>query len=79
MIMNNDDFTKMIQSSLGVLDENLDVLRDIEADLDDELKNELTPNMQLYQLYDMSEDVASTSKIKRAESNFAKRQTKDFF
>ena len=77
--MNNDDFTKMIQSSLSVLDENLDVLRDIEADLDDELKNELTPNMQLYQLYDMSEDVASTSKIKRAESNFAKRQTKDFF
>ena len=79
MIMGNDDFTDMIQSSLDALDENLDVLSDIEADLDDELKNELTPNMQLYQLYDMSEDVASSSKIKRAESNFAKRQTKGFF
>ena len=78
MIMDNDDFTDMMQSSLDALDENLDVLRDIEADLDDELKNELTPNMQLYQLYDMSEDVASSSKIKRAESNFAKRQTKGF-
>ena len=77
--MGNDDFTEMIQSSLDALDENLDVLREIDADLDDELKNELTPNMQLYQLYDMSEDVASSSKIKRAESNFAKRQTKDFF
>lgn len=51
----------------------------IQTDLNDELKNELTPEMQLHQLYDMSEDIASSSRIKRVESNFAKRQTKDFF
>ena len=77
--MLNDDFAEIIQLSLDVLDENLDILRTIETDLDDEIKNELMPDMQLYQLYDMTEDVASSSKIKRAESNFAKRQTKDFF
>ena len=77
--MSNDDFTEMVRNSMDVLDENLDVLTNIETDLGDEIKNELTPDMQLYQLYDMSEDVASSSKIKRAESNFTKRQTKDFF
>ncbi len=76
--MTNDDFANMINASMDILDENLAILTNIETDLDDEIKNELTPDMQLYQLYDMSEDVAASSKIKRAESNFTKRQTQDF-
>ena len=76
--MTVDDFAKMINDSVDILDETLDILTNIETDLDDEIKNELTPDMQLYQLYDMSEDVAASSKIKRAESNFTKRQTRDF-
>ncbi len=77
--MSTDDLAEMIKTSMNILDENLDVLVNIQTDLNDELKNELTPEMQLHQLYDMSEDIASSSRIKRAESNFAKRQTKDFF
>ena len=77
--MISDGFSDMIKECSEIIDENLDILRSIENDLDDEIKNELTPDMQLYQLYDMTEDIASSSKIKRAESNFTKRQNKDFF
>ena len=77
--MISDGFSDMIKECSEIFNENLDILRSIENDLDDEIKNELTPDMQLYQLYDMTEDVASSSKIKLAESNFTKRQNKDFF
>jgi hypothetical protein len=33
--------------------------------------------LELHNLYDMTEDVAESSKLKRAESNFARRQAED--
>ena len=46
-----------------------------ELDLDDEKNNDLTPDMSLHNLYDMTEDVAESSKLKRAEANYARRIT----
>ena len=36
------------------------------------------PDMKLHHLYDMTEDVAESEKIKRAESKFMRRQSEDF-
>ena len=41
------------------------------------MKMNLTTDMQLHDLYDMAEDVSESSKLKRAESNFMRRQTED--
>jgi len=46
--------------------------------LNDEKNDELVPEMKLHHLYDMSEDVAESEKIKRAESKFMRRQSEDF-
>ena len=47
-------------------------------DLEDEKEDKITPDMQLHQLYDMTDDVSESSKIKRAEYNLARRQADDF-
>jgi flagellin-specific chaperone FliS len=55
----------------------VEILANLELDLDDEKEDELTTDLELHQLYDMTEDVAESSKLKRAESNFARRQAED--
>ena len=55
----------------------MDILANLESDLDDEKEDELTPDMELHNLFDMAEDVVESSKLKRAESNFARRQSED--
>ena len=73
----DENLPEEIEKCLAILDENMDVLSNIEFDLDDEKEDELTPDMELHNLYDMTEDVAESSKLKRAESNFARRQAED--
>jgi hypothetical protein len=51
----------------------MDILSNIEIDLNDEKEDEIVPDMQLHQLFDMTEDVSESSKIKRAEFNLARR------
>ena len=75
----DDDLSKEIEKCLAVLDENMDILSGIEFDLDDENENELTPDMSLHNLYDMTEDVADSTKLKRAESNLVRRQADNSF
>ena len=72
-----DDFSKAIDECLKILEENVDILADLEVDLEDEKENEIVPNLELHQLYDMTEGVSHTSKIKQAEINLVKRQTED--
>ena len=72
-----DDFTKTIDECLKILEENVDVLANLEMDLEDEKEDEVVPNLELHQLYDMTEDVSHSSKLKRAEINLVKRQTED--
>jgi len=73
----DDDLPESVKKCLDILEENVEILANLELDLDDEKEDELTTDLELHQLYDMTEDVAESSKLKRAESNFARRQTED--
>lgn len=73
-----DDIPESVEKCLKILDENLEILADIEIALEDEREDELVPNMELYELHDMAEDVSQSSKIKRAEINFINRQGENF-
>jgi hypothetical protein len=75
--MMDDDLPESVKKCLDILDENVEMLANLEFDLDDEKEDELTPNMELHDLYDMTEDVSQAAKIKRAESNFNRRQSED--
>ena len=71
----DDYLSEEIRKCLAILDENMDVLTSLEFDLDDEKEDEMTPDMNLHNLYDMTEDVAESAKLKRAEMNFTRRQS----
>ena len=75
--MMDEDLTEEVKKCLDILEENIDMLANLEFDLDDEKEDELTPNMELHNLYDMTEDVAESTKLKRAELNFTRRQSED--
>ena len=70
----DDELPETVEKCFKILEENIDILGKIELDLEDEIEDELVPNMELYQLFDMTEDVSESSKIKRAEFNLAQRQ-----
>ena len=63
-----------VKKCLDVLDNTLELLTNIEFDLNDKNNNELIPDMELYNLFDMAEDVAEFEKIKWAESKLIQRQ-----
>jgi flagellin-specific chaperone FliS len=75
----DEDLPDSVKKCLDILEENIEILTNLEFDLDDEREDELVPNMELHNLYDMAEDVSTTAKIKRAESNFTRRQAEDSF
>ena len=67
-----------LDECIKILDESIEVLADLEVDLEEEKEDQIIPNMELHQLYDMTEDVSHFSKIKHAEVNFMKRQSNGF-
>ncbi len=73
----NDDFPEAVKKCLDVLDDSLEILVDIEFTLNDEKNDELIPDMKLHNLFDMTEDVAESEKIKFAESKLVQRQFQD--
>jgi len=73
----DDDVPDTVKKCIDILDENLEILSNIEFDLNDEKNNELVPDMKLHHLYDMTEDVVESEKIKRAESKLMRRQSED--
>lgn len=75
----DEDLPDSVKKCLDILEENVEILTNLEFDLDDEREDELVPNMELYNLYDMAEDVSTAAKIKRAESSFTRRQAEDSF
>jgi len=77
--MMNDDIPETVKKCLDILEENVEILANLEFDLESEKKDELTSNMKLHQLYDMTEDVAESTKLKHAEFNLIKRQAEDSF
>ncbi len=75
--MMNDELPEVVKKCLDILEENVEILANLEIDLEYEREDELTPNMELHQLYDMTEDVSESAKLKRAESNLVRRQSED--
>ena len=73
----DEDLPESVKKCLDILEENVEILANLELELEDEKENELVGDMELHQLYDMTEDVAESAKLKRAESNFARRQAED--
>jgi hypothetical protein len=74
----DDDIPDTIKKCLDILDENLEIVSNIEFDLNDEKNNELVSDMKLHNLFDMTEDIVESEKIKRAESKLMRRQSEDF-
>ena len=72
-----DDIPDTVKKCLDILDENLEILSNIEFNLSDEKNDELVPEMKLHNLFDMTEDVAESERIKRAESKLMQRQSED--
>ena len=75
----DDDLHEAVKKCLDLLEENVEILTNLEFNLESEMEDELTPNMELYQLYDMTEDVSKSVKLKRAEFNLVRRQDEDSF
>ena len=73
----DDDIPDTIKKCLDILDENLEIVSNIEFDLNDEKNNELVSDMKLHNLFDMTEDIVESEKIKRAESKLMRRQSED--
>ena len=73
----DDDLPDTVKKCLDILEENVEILANLEYELEDEKEDELTPNLELHQLYDMTEDVAESAKLRRAESNLVRRQAED--
>ena len=73
----DEDLPEEVKKCLDILEENVYMLANLEFDLDDEKEDELIPNMDLHNLYDLTEDVAESTKLKRAELNFTRRQSED--
>ncbi len=75
----DDELPKSVKKCLDILEENVEILANIELDLESEKEDELIPNVELHQLYDLTEDVTESTKLKRAESNLVRRQAEDSF
>ncbi len=73
----NDDLPETVEKCLKILEENVEVLTNLEMDLEEENEDQLVPNLELHQLFDMIEDVSHSSKIKRAEFNLARRESEE--
>ncbi len=69
----NNHLPETVEKCLKILEENVEILANLEMDLEDENEDELVPNLELHQLFDIIEDVSHYSKIKRAEFNLARR------
>lgn len=68
-----EEITEVLDECMKILDENVDILSDIEYSLESEKEDILVDNMTKDELIDMAHDVADSSRIKKAESNFVRR------
>jgi len=75
----DEDLPEAVKKCLDILEKNVEILANLEFDLESEKEDELIPNMELHQLFDLTEDVSESAKLKRAESNLVRRQTENSF
>lgn len=73
----DDELPEAIKKCLKILEENIDILSNLELELEDQKEDEISSGLELHHLYDMTEDVAESAKLKRAEFNFMRRKADD--
>ena len=71
--MDEQELGKFIDECMKIFDDNVNILSDIEFEINQKNEDSIEPNMNLHNLLDMTEDVAESIKIKKAESNFMRR------
>ena len=74
MILMDDELSESIKKCLKILEENINILSNVELDLEDQKEDELTSGLELHDLYDMTDDVAESTKLKRAEFSLMRRK-----
>ena len=77
MITMDDELPESIKKCLKILEENIDILSNLELELEDQKEDEISSGLELHHLYDMTEDVAESAKLKRAEFNLMRRKAED--
>lgn len=73
----DDKLPEAIKKCLKILEENIDILSNLELELEDQKEDEISSGLELHHLYDMTEDVAESAKLKRAEFNLMRRKADD--
>jgi hypothetical protein len=71
--LEDEDLELCLDECLKMLVENVDILSNIEYEINQQKEDELVPNMQLTDLMEMSQDVADSSRLKKAEFTFMQR------
>ena len=69
-----DKIEEYLAECFKIIDENVEVLSDIEFEIEQQKDNEIIPNLQLHDLIDMTQDVAESIKIRKAEASYMRRQ-----
>ena len=73
----DNELPEAIKKCLKILEENIDILSNLELELEDQKEDEISSGLELHHLYDMTEDVAESTKLKRAEFNLMRRKVDD--
>ncbi len=73
ILEDKDDFASLLDDCIKALDGNIDVLNDIEYALESEKEDAVITDLTKSDLVNMAHDVADSSRIKKAESQFVKR------
>jgi len=72
--MEDKKIEEYLAECFKIIDENVEVLSDIEFEIEQQKDNEIIPNLQLHDLIDMTQDVAESIKIRKAEASYMHRQ-----
>ncbi len=73
ILKDKGDFANLLDECIKALDENVDVLNDIEYSLESEKEDAVITDLTKNDLVNMAHEVADSSRVKKAESQFVKR------
>jgi len=73
----DDELSEAIKKCMKILEDNIDILSSIELDLEDQKEDEVVSDLEIHDLYDMTEDLAQSAKLKRAEFNLMRRNAEN--
>jgi hypothetical protein len=72
--MEGKKIEEYLDECFKIIDENVEVLSGIEFEIEQQKDDEIIPNLHLHDLIDMTQDVAESIKIRKAEASYMRRQ-----